>query len=335
MVGVLEERGVDLHLALERRFELGVDLVPGRDFLVSRRELRIGRDETELLLHAEGHLALLVPAVRELALVFVDPLLGHMVRRMGGTGCEVHEERLVRQQRFLLAAPVDRLVDQILGQVVALFGRLGRRNRRRALIQRRIPLVGLATDEAIEVFEPSATGRPGVERTGRTGLPHRNLVTLSELRRRVPVELERLGQRRLVVGQHRAVARRAGGDLGDAAHAHRMVVAPGEQRLARGRTQRRGVESRELQTALGELFEVGRVARSAKGAGRTKADVVEQDHQHVGRTLGRPHLADRRKTRTRIARVVDGGPRSLHIGNGKNGALQMVLITHGASPLVA
>ena len=75
-VGVLEEPGVHLHLALEHRLELVGHVVPRGDQVVARRELGVGRDHAELLLPGEGLLALLVPAVGELALVLLDPLVG-------------------------------------------------------------------------------------------------------------------------------------------------------------------------------------------------------------------------------------------------------------------
>ena len=214
---------------------------------------------------AEGDLALLVPAVRELALVLVDPFLRHVVRRVRGARREVDEERLVGQQRLLLARPGDELVGQVFGEVVALGRRLRRLDRRGALIQRRIPLVVLAADEAVEVLEPAAAGRPGGERTRRARLPHRHFVALAELRGRVAIELEGQRERRLGVGQHRALARSGGRDLGDAAHADRVMVAPGEQRLPRRRAQRRGVEARVLQPALRELRR-----SSASGTGRRR-----------------------------------------------------------------
>ena len=54
-----------------------------------------------------------------------------------GAGREVHEERLVGHQRLLLAHPLDRLVRHVLGEVVALLGRLLRLDRRRAFVDRR------------------------------------------------------------------------------------------------------------------------------------------------------------------------------------------------------
>ena len=108
--------------------------------------------------------ALRVPAAGEPAGVPVRPLQRHVVRSVGGAGREVHEERLLGSQRLLGAHPVDRPVRQVLGQVVALLRRSSRLDRRRALVQRRVVLVVLAADEAVEVLEPAAAGGPRVER---------------------------------------------------------------------------------------------------------------------------------------------------------------------------
>ena len=332
MVGVLEEAGVDLHLAGEDRPHLLRRLVPGRDLGRTRGQLGIRGDHAELLLAREDLLAQRVPALVELALVLVGPLLGHVVRRVAGAGREVHEERLVGHQRLLLARPLDRLVGHVLGEVIALLGRLLRLDGGGAFVDRRVPLVGLAADEAVEVLEAAAAGRPLVERPDRAGLPDRHLVALAELRRRVAVELERHRQRRLVLGQHRAVAGRRGRDLADAAHVDRVVVAAGEQRLARRRAQRRGVEAVELEAALGEPLGGRRVDRAAEGARRGEADVVEQHDQHVGRALRRPQRLDRRELGVRILGVVGRQSDVLRVGDGKNRSLNRVARAHALSP---
>ena len=167
VVGVLHERRVDFHLALEHWLELGIHLVPGRDFLVARGQHGVRGNDTQLLLLVESDLALLVPAVGELALVLVDPLLGHVVRRVGRAWREVDEERLVAHQRLLLARPGDGLVRQVLGQVVAFGRRLRWLDRRGAFVEGRVPLIVLAADEAVEVLESAAAGRPRVERARR------------------------------------------------------------------------------------------------------------------------------------------------------------------------
>ena len=256
------------------------------------------------------------------------------MRGVGGAGREVHEERLVGHQRLLLAHPPDRLVGHVLGEVVALFGSLVLFHRRRAFVDGRIPLVGLAADEAVEVLEPAAAGGPLVEGAQRARLPDRHFVALAELRRRVAIELERHGERRLVLRQHRGVAGRRGRDLADAAHVHRMVIAPGEQRLARGRAERGRVKAVELQPVRRQPLGVRRGDGPAEGARGAKPAVVDQHDQHVGRALGRPQRLDRRELRVRILRVVGGQSHVLGVGNGKNRSLNLVLRTHTAPPML-
>ena len=134
-----------------------------------------------------------------LPLYLSDHSLGTWCGRVGGAGREVHEERLVGHQRLLLAHPGDRAVGEILGERVALLGRLRRLDRRGALVQPGVVLVGLAADEAVEVLE-ARSGGPLVERAGGRDLPDRHLVTLAELGGRIAVELQGFGDRRLLLG---------------------------------------------------------------------------------------------------------------------------------------
>ena len=226
VVGVLEEPGVDLHLAGHDRPQVLGRLVPCGDLVVPRGQLSRLRDHTELLLSREGFLAQRVPALVELAAVFVRPLGRNVVGRVRRTRRVVGEERLVRHQGLLLPHPRDRAVGHVLGQVVALLRSPVGLHGRLVLVERRRVLVGLAAEEAVEVLESPAAAGPVVEGPHRTGLPDRHLVALAELRRAVAVELEGLRQRRAVVGPQRVVAGRRGRDLGDPTHAHAVVVPP-------------------------------------------------------------------------------------------------------------
>ena len=313
VVGVLQESGVDLHLPGQHRLQVVGHVVPGRDLRRSRGQLGVGRDDPGLPLPLDGLLAQRVPAGVEPAGVPVGPLLRHVVRCVGGAGGEVDEERLVRHQRLLLADPLDRPVGHVLGEVVALLGGPVRLDRHRVPVDRRRPLVGLGADEAVEVLEPAATGGPGVERSHRAGLPHRHLVALAELGGGVAVQLQRLRQRRLVLRPDRAVPGRRRGDLGDPAHADRVMVAARQQRLTRRRAQRGRVEPGVAQPALGEPLEVRRAGRAAERRRRAEPRIIEQDHQHVRRARRRPQRHDRRKRRVRILRVVGRQPDMLRI----------------------
>jgi hypothetical protein len=76
VVGVLQEAGVDLHLADQDRLELGGHVVPCRDLVVAVGELGVGGDHPEHLLPLDRLLAQPVPALVEPPPVPVGPLLG-------------------------------------------------------------------------------------------------------------------------------------------------------------------------------------------------------------------------------------------------------------------
>ena len=134
VVGVLHEAGVDLHLPREDRLEVVGNVVPGGDLVRPGRELRLGRDDAELLLARQDLLPQHVPPLVEPALVLRRPLGRHVVRGVRRPGREVDEEGLVPHQRLLLADPLDRLVGHVLREVIALLGRRLRLDRRRPLV---------------------------------------------------------------------------------------------------------------------------------------------------------------------------------------------------------
>ena len=88
-------------------------------------------------------------------------------------------------------------------------------DRRGVAEQVRLPLAGVAADEAVEVFEAHA-GRPLVERAGLAGLEGRRVVVLAEPRGAVAVLLQdRADGRRIlrddavVAGETRSPARKS------------------------------------------------------------------------------------------------------------------------------
>ena len=317
VVGVLEEPGVDLHLPLQDRPQLLGHVLVGGDLLMPGRELGVGRDHAELLLPRERLLAQHIPPGRKPTTVAIRPLLVDLVRRVGGTRRVVDEERLVGHERLLLPHPADGLVGHVLGEVVPLLRGRRRLDRRGPLVEAWVVLVGLATDEAVEVLEP-ASRWPAVERSHLARLPDRHLVALAELSRAVAVEQQRLGQRRSIVGPHRAVPRSRGRQLGDRAHPDRVMVAAGQQRLPGRRAESRGVEPGELQAGCGKPVSVRSGARPPERARRPEADVIQQDDQHVGCTLWRTQRLDRRKRRVRVLRVVRRQTRLRPLRNGEN-----------------
>ena len=120
VVGVLGETGEDFHQAtLERLFIFG-DRSPGGHRLRPRRQLGVLRNPALLLGALEDALAVGIPAVVELAFVLVGPFLHDLVRSVRGARRPVHQERLVRCVGLLFAEPLDGVLRDVVGEVVAL-----------------------------------------------------------------------------------------------------------------------------------------------------------------------------------------------------------------------
>ena len=116
--GVGRER---LHQPRGHPLLVGRQGVVGRNFLGPRRQLRVRRDHAQLELALIGLLAVLVPALVELPLELVHPLLRHVMRSVGGAGGVVDEERPVGRDRLLLEDVVDGFVRQRIVQRVVPF----------------------------------------------------------------------------------------------------------------------------------------------------------------------------------------------------------------------
>ena len=243
------------------------------------------------------------------------------MRGVRRTRRKIHEERLIGDQRLLLPNPVHGLVCHVLHEVIALFGRFPNLDGCSAFVERWIPLVGLAADESVEVFESTSTGWPCIERAGRTGLPDRDFMTLAELSRRISVELERSREWRAGVRQKRVVSGRRGRYLGDTTHANRVMIPSGKHGLSRRRTECRGMESVVFQATGRQKLCRRRVTWAAEGTGCTKAHIVKQDDQDVGRTFGRTQWRDRWVLGVGILRIVGHKPCARLIRNWKNCSL--------------
>ena len=286
MIGVLQEAGVDFHLRAQDGFiASGMSSHAGISAWRAVSSQSSGMTPS-FFCRAKVSSRSLSQPWSNLPLYLSAHSLGTWCGACVAPGAKYTKNGLSAASAFCWRDPGDRLVGHVRHEVVALFGRLLRLDRRRAFVERGIPLVGLAADEAVEVFEPAAAGRPCVERPDRARLPHRHLMALAELRGRVAVELQRPRQRRDRVRQHRTVARRGGRDLGDAAHAGGMMIAPGQQRLPRRRAERGRVEAGVLESVCRQPFGIRRLAGAAEGARRAEPDIVEQDDQTFGAPLG-------------------------------------------------
>ena len=278
---MLEEAGEHLHESpLERPLLLG-DVRPALHALGARSQLRLGRDPAGGLLPGEDPLPVGVPAVVEGPGVLVGPFLGDVVRSVRGTGSPVHEKRAVGGVRAVLTQPGDRVVGQVLGQVVALA--LRRLDRIEVLIQPRLPLRGFAGDEPIEIVE-AVPGGPTVERSHRGGLVAGSCATC-----RTPPCSSRSGpaprRRDGVLADHPGVAVPVHSAFGDRAGVHAMVVAAGQQRRTGRGTDRGGVEGVVADAVFCYSPESRRTHLPAHHIGQAEPDIVEQNDEDVRRVL--------------------------------------------------
>ena len=172
------------------------------------------------------------------------------------------------------------LVEEVILRVVRRLDGLG------AFEERRVPLARVAADEAVEVFK-AQPGRPQVERPGLAGLPVGDVVVLAVPGGVVAVLLQDLGERPVALRHERVVAGEARGQFHDDAGVGAVMVAPAEQRGARGRAQRRGVELVVAKAVLRQPVHRRRRDRSAERGRRPEAHVIGEDDEDVRRAFRR------------------------------------------------
>ena len=285
MVGIGGIGGEDLRLSREELLLVGRERLPFRQLCGPRGELRICGNDAQLLLIGEDLLAHVVPAHVELALELVDPLLRRLVRRVTSSGHVVDEERLVGRRGLERLHVLDGLIGHVRGEVV-----VGLVDPREDLVviseQVGRPLVGLAAQEAVEIVEAHSR-RPLVEGSRDAVLEARRVVVLAEPRRGIAVTLQDRTDGRILGADERVIARIARRELRDHTEAHRMVVAAGDERRARRRAERGGIELRVTESRLGDPVQGRRRDDATERAADAVALVVGHDEQDVGRTLGR------------------------------------------------
>ena len=153
MIAVRQRRGVALHLPGTYPFHVRRQVIPTFVVFGGRVECGIGWDHPDLLLLLIGHLPLAVPAVVELALELVDPLLRGMVGSVRSARRVVRQERLVGVDRLLGPDPADRLVGHVGVQVIGVLTPQIRVDRQGVLIHCGTELMRVGAEEPVEVLE--------------------------------------------------------------------------------------------------------------------------------------------------------------------------------------
>src|SRR5262245_9397369 len=157
------------------------------------------------------------------------------MRRVRCAGGKIGKEGTIRRYRLLLMNPSDTFVRQIARELISFFRPFGRLDRIGVTDQRRIKLISLAGNKAVEVIE-ALISRPIVEWSSRTGLVVRHVVVLAKPSAGVSVLLEQFGECRAAFRDDAAIAGVAGSHFLDDPCRTRMMVAARQHCRARRRT---------------------------------------------------------------------------------------------------
>ena len=238
--------------------------------------------------------------------------------RVARARAEVEEERLGIVDVAQVAQVFDGVVDEVLGEVVPLGDGPRWLDRVVVAVERGHELVRLATVEAVPAVEP-APERPAAAVGGHVRLVVGREVPFADGVRRVPGGPQDLRQEPVLGRDLARVARIGHGEVGDAAHAVRVVIAAGEQARTRRRAERSGVEVGEPHPRRRQCVDVRRLDDRSVAPELGEADVVEHEVDHVGCALR--CLGTVRPRRGRVAPVP-----SDHSGE---------LVVHAHGPLLA
>ena len=270
----------DFHqAALKRPLVLG-DVVPRLHPLVTRGQLTVLGNPALVLGALENPLPVGIPAVVELPGVAVGPFLHDVMRAVQAAAGPIHEERPIGLQRLVVAQPVDRVVGQVLREVVALLRGLRGRHDSGVAHQVRLVLRRLPGQEPVEILE-AQPGGPVLERARCRGVLRRGVVPLAPCARAVAVILEHLGHQGAAARDLPGVAVPVVGQFGDLPVADLMVIAPGQQRRPRRRTHRGGMEP-----VVTNAFRADPVHRrgthlTAERRWQTRPSIVDQNDHDV------------------------------------------------------
>jgi hypothetical protein len=198
----------------------------------------------------------------------------------------IQEERDRRVDVVQLRHPVDGVIGHRRGQVPFALLSDKRINRRGVAEKVRLPLAGVATDEAVKIFKPHP-GRPLIERPRLACLIGRCVVVLAEPGCAVAILKQDAADRGVVPTDHTVITGVAGGGLRNHAEAHRVVVTSSDQRRPCGRTQRSRMEVDIAQATRSNAVKRRRRDHAAERRRRGKADVIRHDQQNIRCSLRR------------------------------------------------
>ena len=226
-VGVVEHAGIGGLQPREQPLLVIAVLVPGFDAVIARRHPGFRRHDSQRLLARQPLFALDVPAVCEHLVVWLDDVGGGLVRRMAGAERDPGQPGQIGPVGDVIGDEADRLVDQVRRQMIATGIAAERIDVGVVRHQLRRVLVGLGVEKAVEAVEAAAE-RPAVERPGGAAFGQRRHMPFADHVVAIGMRPQHFGERSGLAGDLAAIAGIAAVEIGKAADADGMVVAPGQ-----------------------------------------------------------------------------------------------------------
>ena len=218
------------------------------------------------------------------------------MRRVPGTRAQVHEPRLVRRGRAVIAQEADGVVGQIFRQVIALFGAGRGVDRLVVPHQGGKPLVGHPVEETVEPVEPAAQ-RPVPAGAGGLAVLDRCQMPLPDgVGRPAPLR-QHLGQQRRFRRDAAVVSGEAVGQVEHRGHSDAGRVAARQQCGPGGGTQCCGVELGQPQSTVGDPTDIRHLDQAAVAVPGGDPGVIPQQVEHIGRACRRLRSEVRRPVR--------------------------------------
>jgi hypothetical protein len=226
-----------------------------------------------------------VVAIVKLALVLVDVVLRAVVRGMVRARTEPHVPGPGGVRSLLVAKHSDRLISQILGEMVAFLRRVGLINVAIVFYKIGIPLVCLAAKVAVEAIE-ALLQRPLAFACARGKVARRDIMIFAQPESAPAAVLQNLRDRGALVWNAGVSARESNGTLDDASHPVQVMVAAGKACRAGRRAERGRVPLRIRQAPVSQLLHRWHIDSAAVRRPCSKSGVVIKNKKNVRRACG-------------------------------------------------
>ena len=170
-------------------------VVPCRNAGVARSELGAPGNDTELKLALIPAFTYHIPALVIAPSILLEVWRRGLMRGMGRTKGDVGEERTVRTDALAVVDHLQQLIDEVLGDVVAVVGTRRRINVAVVSNQFGVELVGFSLQEAVVAVEAPGE-RPLIERAGGRDVLGGGQMPLADTEGGIALGVKDFGDRR-------------------------------------------------------------------------------------------------------------------------------------------